>query len=81
MAGLPKGDSRGNPGGNCDRGPGCPGAKPQAAAVGGIGNVVVGASMDYVKEQEDVSVDDEKLLEFRVLRPKESISDVCLAWS
>ena len=31
-----------------------------------------------LKEQEDVSVDDKKLLELRVLRPKESISDVWL---
>ena len=54
------------------------GGKPQAAAVSGIGKKVVGASADYVKEQEDVSVDDEKLLELGVLRSKESISDVCL---
>ena len=54
------------------------GGKPQAAAVSGIGKKVVGARADYVKEQEDVSVDDEKLLELGVLRSKESISDVCL---
>ena len=36
------------------------GRKPQAAAVSGISKIVVGASADYVKEQEDVSVDDEK---------------------
>ena len=66
------------PGGNWDRGPGCPEEKPQVAADYGIGKIVVGASADYVEEQEDVSVDDEKLLEFGVLGPKESISDVCL---
>ena len=41
--------------------------KPQAAAVGGIGKIVVGASADFVKEQEDVSVDDEKLLELSLV--------------
>ena len=35
-------------------------------------------SADYIKEQEDVSVDDEKLLEWGVLRPKENTSNVCL---
>ena len=40
-----------------------PGGKPQAAAISGIGKIGVGASANYVKEQ-DVSVDDEKLLEF-----------------
>ena len=54
------------------------GGRPQAAAVGGIGKIVVGARADYVKEQEDVSVDGEKLSELGVLRPKESISDVYL---
>ena len=34
--------------------------------------------MDYVKEQKDVNVDDKKLLELGVLRPKENISGVCL---
>ena len=53
------------------------GDRPQAGTVVEIGKIVVGASTDYVKEQ-DVSVDDEKLLEVGVLRPKESISDVCL---
>ena len=51
--------------------------RPQAAAVGGIGKIVVGANVDYVKEQENVSVDDEKLLELGVLRQKENITDVC----
>ena len=50
----------------------------QAAAVNGIGKVVVGASTNNVNDQEDVSVDDEKLLELGVLRPKQSIDDVCL---
>ena len=54
------------------------GGKPQAAVVGMISKVVIGASAEYVKEQEDVSMNDEKLLELRVLRPKENISDVCL---
>ena len=36
------------------------------------------ASSDYVNEQEDVSADDEKLLEIGVLQPKENINDVCL---
>ena len=49
-----------------------------AAAVGEIGKNVVGANANYVKEQEDVRVDDEKSLELGVLRPKESICDVCL---
>ena len=57
---------------------GVQGNKPQAAAVSGISKKVVGASAYYVKKQEDVSVDNEKLLELGVLRPKESISDVCL---
>ena len=39
---------------------------------------MIGVSADYVKEQEDVSVDDDKLLELGVLQPKENISDVCL---
>ena len=34
------------------------GGRPQAAAVGGLGKIVVGASADYVKEQEDVSAYD-----------------------
>ena len=71
-------DSRGNPGRNWDRGTRCPGGRNQATASGGIGKIVVEASADYVKKQEDVSVDDEKLLEQGVLRPKESISGVCL---
>ena len=50
----------------------------QAATVNGIGTVVVGASADYVNDQEGVSVDDEKLFELGVLRPKKSIDDVCL---
>ena len=53
------------------------GAKPQAVAVGGVSKIFVGTSADYVKEQ-DVSEDDEKLLEIRVMQPKESIRDVCL---
>ena len=57
-------------------GPGCPGGKPQVAAVGEVGKIVVGAS---VKKQEDVGVDDEKLLDLEVLRQKVSISDDCLA--
>ena len=40
--------------------------------------MAVGASADYVEKQENVSVDDKKLLELGVLRPKENISDVCL---
>ena len=47
----------------------------KAAAVDGTGKIVVGASADYVKEQ-DVSVDDEKLLQLRFLRPKENINSV-----
>ena len=43
-----------------------------------IGKNVVGASADYVKEQEHVRVDDEKLLELEVLRPKENNGDACL---
>ena len=39
--------------------------------------IVVGASADYVKEQKDVNVDDKKLLDIGVLRPKENIRDVC----
>ena len=54
------------------------GGRPQAAAVGGIDKIVVGASADCVKEQEDDSVDDENLLEFGVLRPNKSISGVCI---
>ena len=53
-------------------------AKPQAAAVYGISKIVVGASAAFVNEQEDVSVNDGKLLEIGVLQPKKSISDVCL---
>ena len=43
----------------------------------GVGNIAVEACADYVKEQEYVSVDDEKLLKLGVLRPKKSISDLC----
>ena len=57
---------------------GVQGGKSPAAAVNGIGKIVVEASADYVKKKEDVSVDDEKLLELGVLRPKKSIGDVCL---
>ena len=39
---------------------------------------MVRANADFVNEQEDVSVDDKKLLELGVLRLKESISNVCL---
>ena len=46
---------------------GVQGLKPQAAAVSRICKNVVGASANYVKEQEDVSMDDEKLLELGVL--------------
>ena len=46
--------------------------------IGGVDQIVVGANADNVKEQEDVSVDNKKLLELGVLRPKQSISDVCL---
>ena len=53
------------------------GGKSQTAAVNGIGKKDDEASADYVKEQ-DLSVDDKKLLVLGVLRPKESISDVCL---
>ena len=41
-------DSGGNPGGNLDQGPECPGGKLQAATVNGTGKIVVGASADYV---------------------------------
>ena len=56
----------------------------KAAAVQGIGKVVVGASARFVKKKFAVmtskknSGDDEKLLDLGVLRPIESISDVCL---
>ena len=43
-----------------------------------MGKIVVGASADYVEEQEDVSVDKEKILDLRVSRPKENMDDVCL---
>ena len=51
---------------------GVQGRNPQATAVDRIGKVVVGASADFVKQQ-DVNIDDEKLLDFQVLRQKESI--------
>ena len=56
------------------------GANPtrQHAAVNGISKIVIGASADCVKELEDLSVDDENLLNSGVLRPKEHISDICL---
>ena len=57
---------------------GVQGGKPQAAAFSRVDKNVVGTSADYVGEQENVGVDDEKLLELEVLRPKESISDICL---
>ena len=50
----------------------------QEAAVDTIAKIVVGSSADYVKEQGDVSVKDEKIFKVGVLRPKESINDVCL---
>ena len=41
----------------------------QAATIGETGKTVVKASADFVEqEKEDVSVDDEKLLEFEALR-------------
>ena len=40
--------------------------------------MLVDASADFVKEQQDVIEDDENLLELGVLRPKERISDVCV---
>ena len=57
---------------------GVQGGNPQAAAVDGIGKVLVGVSADITKEQEDVSVDDEELLKLGGLRKKESFSDVRL---
>ena len=74
---FPRGESGGNRSGNWNRGPGCPVGKPQAAAVDGIAKVAVGASADCVKE-EDFRVDNKKMLELGVLRPKESISVVYL---
>ena len=45
--------------------------QPPAAAISGLGKIVVRGGANYVKKQENVSVDDEKLLEFGVLRQKE----------
>ena len=63
------------PGGNWDRGPGCPGGQ---TPVDEMGKIVSGIGADYVKKQEYVGVDDEKLLELGVLRQKENNGDVCL---
>ena len=52
------------------------GGRPHVAAVSGISKIVVGASADYIKEHEDVSVDDKTLLKLGVLQLKESISHV-----
>ena len=57
---------------------GVQGANPRADTVGGLDMIVLGVSANNVKEQENVSVDDKKLLELEVLRPKKGISDVCL---
>ena len=46
---------------------GAQGGKPQTTAANGISKIVVRASGDYDKKQEEVSVDDEMLLELEVL--------------
>ena len=56
---------------------GVQGERLQAVADGGLRNIVVGRS-DYVKKQKDFCVDYKKLMKLGVLRPKESISDLCL---
>ena len=52
--------------------------RPQAAAVGVVGKIVIEVGADYLKEREDVSVDDKKLWELGILRPKKRNNDICL---
>ena len=49
--------------------------KPQATAVGGIGKVAMRASANFAKNQEDVSIDEKKLVKLEVLRAIKSVSD------